>query len=72
MIRFVVCIDVDGTTLVDAYRKLRAMMRQIDDHPALEGWETSDEAYGHEGEEIDEGALSAARLVVLDEEDAAG
>lgn len=46
--RFVVCIDVEGDTLGGAYTKLREGMKG---QPF--GWETTEEAYSPDGEQID-------------------
>lgn len=64
MYRFIVCVDVEAGTLEEAYRRLLQRMNAND-------WESSDEAYGPDGEPIPKSLLDAARLRVLDEEMAA-
>jgi len=56
--RFVVCVDVGGRTLDEAYGNLLDRMNGND-------WESSDEVYDPEGVEVDEDELSAMRLRVL-------
>jgi len=50
--RFVVCIDVEGEDLRSAYRRLLDFFDGKVKLTATEGWETSDEAYDGEGEQI--------------------
>ena len=58
-IRFVVCIDVDGTDTVKAYTQLRAALKDL---PF--GWETSDEWFhpADDGKLSDPEQLQAARM----------
>jgi hypothetical protein len=58
MYRFVVCVDVEAKNLPDAYAGLLQRMNAND-------WESTDEAYDPDGEEIDEDELAKARDVVL-------
>ena len=58
--RLVVCIDIEADSLTEAYRKIHQTMTDT----GLE-WESSDEAYDTEGEEISPEELSAARMSVL-------
>lgn len=61
-IRFVVCIDIEGTDVVSAYRKLRSEMQKT----RLD-WETSDEWYhpDDDGMGSDIETLRSAILEVL-------
>jgi hypothetical protein len=61
--RFVVCIDIHANSLKEAYRELYNKM-------AVSGfdWESSDEAYNDEGEEISVDELSETRMEVIAEE----
>ena len=45
MYRFVVCVDVDASDLQGAYEKLLGRMQSND-------WESTDEAYDPEGEQV--------------------
>ena len=59
MYRFVVCVDIEAENLPEAYEKLLGRMNAND-------WESTDEAYGPDGEEIGEKRLSQARAKVLE------
>jgi len=61
MIRFVICVDVDEDNLKAAYLKLATELSKI---PSIE-WESSDEAYDDDGEEIDPDILQDIRMRVL-------
>ena len=56
--RFVVSVDVEAETLPAAYRALLKRMSGND-------WESTDEAYGADGEPVPGPALKAARLISL-------
>lgn len=60
--RFVISVDLDAESLQEAYSKLLKRMNAND-------WESTDEAYGPDGERVPEHELTAVRLVVLDERD---
>ena len=62
MYRFVVCVDVLAETLEGAYAELRETLG-----PDV-SYETSDEAYGPDGEEVTVTELNAARHAVLSKE----
>lgn len=59
--RLIVCFDIEADNLEGAYRKLEGQLRRI---PIA--WETSDEAYDEDGEEIDPDVLQKAIVSVLD------
>jgi hypothetical protein len=61
--RLVVCIDVLATDLEDAYGQVYENMKRIS-RPGL-GWESSDEAFDPDGEQISEAELSRARTAYL-------
>ena len=63
MYRFVICVDVEEQELPAAYAKLYDAMKQISS-PQLE-WESTDEAYGEDGQEIDPIVLQNARMMKL-------
>jgi hypothetical protein len=76
--RFVVCMDVcrkdetDGTEepkadLVEAYRRLYIAMGLLEQQAKGQiQWESTDEAFGPDGQPIIEEALQEARMTVLD------
>lgn len=72
--RFVVCVDVCGNDLDDAYRNLRRAMDCTERGmgSVWEGYETSDEAFAPDGEPIAETELSAMRMRVLTQEEECG
>ena len=53
MYRFVICIDVLGDTLLEAYGQLRSRMNAND-------WESTDEVYDSDGEQVEYEELRAA------------
>jgi len=55
--RFVVCIDVKSEDIKEGYLQLRDLLMK-GDKSNLEGWETTDEAYYADGEEIKPDILS--------------
>ncbi len=59
MYRFVVCVDVDADDLPEAYAGLLQRMNAND-------WESTDEAYAPDGEQIDKDELTRARESVLE------
>lgn len=70
MYRFVICVDLEASSLEDAYRKLCANMGAVE--ASTQGrvqWESTDEAYEPDGSQVDEDTLSDAIMAVLDEDD---
>ena len=65
--RFVVCVDVESTSLNEAYSNLYDSMKVIC-YKQLE-WESTDEAYFPDGEEIDPVILQKAILTKLEQND---
>jgi hypothetical protein len=63
--RFVICVDVEEKDLASAYSKLYDAMAEISS-PQLE-WESTDEAYFEDGEEIDPKFLQKAREIKLNQ-----
>ena len=63
--RFVICIDINSTSLNEAYSKLYDSMKKISS-PQLE-WESTDEAYFPDGEEVDPTILQKSREYKLDQ-----
>ncbi len=62
MTRFIVCIDIDEDDLTEAYAKLWEAMNTAErQHRFWEGFESTDEAFGPDGEQIDVDVLHAAR-----------
>ncbi len=59
MYRFVVCVDIEAENLPEAYEKLLGRMNAND-------WESTDEVYGPDGEEIGEERFSQARAKVTE------
>lgn len=57
--RFVICVDVQAKSLNSAYSKLYDSMKGISSSD-LE-WESTDEAYFEDGEEVDPNFLEKAR-----------
>jgi len=53
MFRFIIAVDVPGDTLEEAYTKLLERMNAND-------WETTDEAYNLDGEQIEETELQTS------------
>lgn len=64
MIRLVVCIDFDVDTVEEAYRSLDEGLRDVRFKHGL-GWETSDEAFWDDGNEIDPKYLNKKILEVI-------
>lgn len=64
MFRFVVSIDVPGDTLKDSYRTLFEKLNEL----GLE-WESTDEAFDADGDEVPEYALNDARIAIITEKD---
>jgi len=62
--RFVLCVDVEADSLEEAYNKLYEAMKL---QPF--GWETTDEAYSSDGEQVAPDVVH--KLVPPDEEEAA-
>jgi len=60
--RLVICLDVDGVDLADAYSKVYKAMTKL---PTGFCWESSDEAYDPDGNAIDPDELSRTRTVFL-------
>lgn len=56
--RFVIFVDVQADTLEEAYVKLLARMNAND-------WESTDEAYAPDGEQIDATVLQSSKEAVL-------
>lgn len=66
--RLVICIDVeDATSIEDAYEQVYKQMAKIDTQKF--GWESTDEAFGPDGEPIDEDDLSTARCNVIERQE---
>ena len=63
--RFIIAVDIDGESLDDAYKKLRAGMAPS---PLTNEWESTDEAYGPGGEPIRKGELEDMRVRVIQAE----
>lgn len=65
MYRFVICVDVAAENLEAAYRELLARMGEVE--RITEGkvqWESSDEAYTPDGDEVDANELNETRMRV--------
>ena len=70
-IRICVCIDVGTGDPTEAYRFVKKLMDQAvytDNVARFDGWESSDEWYGEDGEPIDESVIQEARMKVLADE----
>ncbi len=65
--RFVVCIDIESTSLNEAYSNLYESMKEISSKRL--DWESTDEAYFPDGEEIDPVILQKAILTKLEQND---
>lgn len=66
MYRFVICVDLEASSLEDAYSRLCAAMGKVE--VSTQGsiqWESTDEAYDPDGFEVDADKLSDARMAVL-------
>ena len=61
--RLVVCLDVDASSVEEAYEKVYRIMNGLGSEK-LE-WESTDEAYNSDGEQIPEEEYQAARLHVF-------
>ena len=61
--RLVVCIDVDAASLKEAYGKVYEALAKL---PEGFDWESSDEAYGPDCEEIMPPQVQIARMAYLD------
>jgi len=59
MYRFVVCVDIEAENLPEAYEKLLGRMNAND-------WESTDEVYGPDGEEVGEEKFAQARAKVME------
>ena len=64
--QFTINIDVDANNLLDAYKQLDKIMHQ-EVKACNVSWESSDEAYDHEGEVIDPETLQEARMKAFKE-----
>jgi len=64
--RIVVCVDIDAPSLLEAYGKLYETMAKVTGPNTGLDWESSEEAYDSDGEEIDEEILQKARMEYLD------
>ena len=60
--RIVTCIDIEASSLEEAYEKLYLQFKTL---PKGMEWESSDEAYGPDGEEVEPDELQAARMKVF-------
>jgi len=61
-VRFVICVDVADDDPISAYQKLHTAMSEVESK--TDGgiqWESTDEAYDDEGEEIPIAVLNDAR-----------
>lgn len=67
-IRIVTCIDVPADNPADAYRMLRAFFKAI---PESWGYETSDEWFHSDGQELSQVEIDCARSTVLRESEEA-
>lgn len=65
--RFVICVDVEAMSLDNAYSYLYDAMAKIS-NSTLE-WESTDEAYFPDGEEIDPKILQKSREAKLNQND---
>jgi len=61
--RFVICVDVEESDLAFAYSKLYHSMALISSKEL--DWESTDEAYFEDGEEVDPNLLQKAREFTL-------
>lgn len=61
--RFVICVDVEESDLSLAYSKLYHSMKLISSKEL--DWESTDEAYFEDGEEVDPNILQKAREFTL-------
>lgn len=68
MKRLVVCIDVEGCSLKDAYQTVRRLMDEATEGACVE-WESSDEWYDDDGGAGDPEALQAARMEAFADEE---
>ena len=64
--RFVICVDVIADTIQEGYAKLHKLMGPLESTQQIEGWESTDEAFDNNGNEVPEPDLSAARLRYFD------
>jgi len=53
--RFIVAVDVDAVSLPEAYKKLRTQLDKTTSESSRGeiGWETTDEAFDNQGNQID-------------------
>ena len=65
--RLVLCVDVEAENLDEAYETTYDKMSSLSS-PDFE-WESSDEAYGEGGEQINEDDLQAARMRGLEKKE---
>lgn len=63
--RIVVCLDVEATSLKVAYRTVYRELKKV--CPSVQ-WESSDEWYDAEAEEVEPDAVQAVRMEVFAEE----
>lgn len=68
-IRFVVCVDVRGENLKDAYKTLLNNMGKMLENSGglIDGWESTDEVFDADGIEIDSDCLADVRAAVYRE-----
>ena len=59
--RIVVCMDIDASSLLEAYGKLYETMAKVTGSKTGLDWESSDEAYDPDGNLIPEDVLQGAR-----------
>ena len=69
--RFVICVDVDADDLKSAYGKLFRFMgvkqAPVGINRSDIDWESTDENYDDDGEEIDPDVMQAARMEVFED-----
>lgn len=70
MFRFVICVDVEASSLEEGYSKLYDTMGKVDAEKFQ--WESSDEAYTPDGDRVSEDDLTRARMKKLAPAEEAG
>lgn len=66
MYRIIIALDVEAPSAKEAYRRVFLEMKKLDRDDFQ--WESTDEWYDPEGEQLDEDEVSAARMTVFAEE----
>lgn len=65
MYRFVICVDVEGPGLEEAYAQLTELMK-------TQAWHSTDEVYQPDGEPVDADTLGSAIAAYLDKKEEEG